>query len=85
LTKKSVCIAKISSPSANASRRFATSSKKDIPLIDRSDVEEALSQSQPPSVDEVERLLDEVKDPFKVDERLRNSSTICKPITPITK
>ncbi|MFC6720719.1 hypothetical protein [Halobacteriaceae bacterium SHR40] len=35
-----------------------------------SDVEETLSRSQPPSVDEVEQLLEEAEDPFKVDERL---------------
>jgi len=35
-----------------------------------SNVEETLSRSQPPSVDEVERLLDEAENPFKVDERL---------------
>ncbi|ACV12083.1 conserved hypothetical protein [Halorhabdus utahensis DSM 12940] len=49
---------------------FATSSKKDIALIDRSDVKEALSRSQPSTVDEVEQLLEEAEDPFKVDERL---------------
>ncbi|WP_121821036.1 hypothetical protein [Halostella salina] len=35
-----------------------------------SDVEETLSRSQPPSVDEVKQLLEEADDPFKVDERL---------------
>jgi hypothetical protein len=35
-----------------------------------SDVEETLSQSQPPEVDEVEQLLDEAESPFKIDERL---------------
>ncbi len=35
-----------------------------------SDVEETLSRSQPPSVDEVKRLLDEAESLFEVDERL---------------
>ena len=35
-----------------------------------SDVAETLARSQPPSVDEVERLLDAADDPFTVDERL---------------
>jgi hypothetical protein len=34
------------------------------------DVSEMLSRSQPPSVDEVEQLLDEADNPFEVDERL---------------
>ena len=33
-------------------------------------VEETLSRSQPPGVDELERLLDEAESPFEVDERL---------------
>ena len=33
-------------------------------------VSEMLSRSQPPSVDDVEQLLDEAKNPFEVDERL---------------
>ena len=35
-----------------------------------SDVTDTLSQSQPPNVDEVERLLDEAESPFEVNERL---------------
>ncbi|WP_436936507.1 hypothetical protein [Halovenus marina] len=35
-----------------------------------SDVQETLTRSQPPSVDEVQRLLEEAEDPFRVDERL---------------
>jgi hypothetical protein len=35
-----------------------------------SDVEETLSQSQPPSVGEVEKLLAEAENPFKLEERL---------------
>ncbi|QAY21828.1 hypothetical protein [Halorubrum ezzemoulense] len=34
------------------------------------DVNEMLNRSQPPSVDEVEQLLDEAENPFEVDERL---------------
>jgi len=34
------------------------------------DVSEMLSRSQPPSVDDVERLLEEAENPFEVDERL---------------
>ncbi|AEH35606.1 hypothetical protein [Halopiger xanaduensis] len=34
------------------------------------DVSEMLSRSQPPSVDDVEQLLDEAENPFEVDERL---------------
>ena len=34
------------------------------------DVTETLARSQPPSVDEVQRLLEEAEDPFEVDERL---------------
>ena len=34
------------------------------------DVSEMLSQSQPPSVGEVEQILDEAENPFEVDERL---------------
>jgi len=35
-----------------------------------SDIEETLSRSQPPSVEEVQRLLEEAENPFRVDERL---------------
>lgn len=34
------------------------------------DVNEMLSRSQPPSVDEVEQLLDDAENPFEVDQRL---------------
>jgi hypothetical protein len=34
------------------------------------DIGETLSRSQPPNVDEVEKLLEEADDPFKIDERL---------------
>jgi hypothetical protein len=33
-------------------------------------IEETLAQSQPPSVEEVEKLLDEAEDPFEIEERL---------------
>jgi hypothetical protein len=35
-----------------------------------SDVEETLSRSQPPNVDEVEQLLDEAENPFEINKRL---------------
>jgi hypothetical protein len=35
------------------------------------DVSEMLNRSQPPSVDDVEQLLDEAENPFEVDERLQ--------------
>ena len=38
------------------------------PITD--DVTETLARSQPPSVNEVQRLLEEAEDPFEVDERL---------------
>jgi hypothetical protein len=44
-----------------------------IPALYRTlttDVNEMLSRSQPPSVDDVEYLLDEAENPFEVDERL---------------
>ena len=36
-----------------------------------SDVQSALERSQPPSVDDVEQLLDEAENPFEVEERLK--------------
>jgi hypothetical protein len=35
-----------------------------------SEIKDTLSQSQPPSVDEVEQLIEDAEDPFKIEERL---------------